>query len=84
MAASVVYYNGATNAPVVGRPLIESEWDFSLEWRPEWKPLQGLWLRARYGHSDTDQDNKRTTIDEVRLTLNWRSSSTDPCDASVQ
>jgi hypothetical protein len=71
VAASAFYYNGATNAPAAGKPLVESEWDFALEWRPNWKPLQGLWLRARYGHSDTDQDNRRTTIDEVRLTLNY-------------
>jgi len=71
VAISTFYYNGATNAPAAGKPLVESEWDFALEWRPDWKPLQGLWFRARYGHANTDQDNKRTTTDEVRLTLNY-------------
>jgi hypothetical protein len=71
VAASIHYYNGATNASAAGRPLVESEWDFRLEWRPEWKPLQGLWLSARYGHSDTDQNNVRTTTDELRLVLNY-------------
>ena len=51
--------------------VVESEWDFRLEWRPDWKPLQGLWLSARYGHSETDQNNARTTTDEVRLVLNY-------------
>lgn len=71
VATSIYYYNGATNAPAAGRPLVESEWDFRLEWRPNWKPLQGLWLSARYGHSDTDQNNVRTTTDELRLVLNY-------------
>jgi hypothetical protein len=71
VAASIFYYNGATNAAAAGKPLIESEWDFTLEWRPDWKPLQGLWLLARYGRSDTWQDNKLTTTDEVRLVLNY-------------
>jgi hypothetical protein len=71
VAASVFYYNGATNSAVAGKPLVESEWDFNLEWRPDWKPLQGLWLRARYGHSDTYQGTSLTTTDELRLVLNY-------------
>lgn len=71
VAASAFYYSGATNALAAGRPLVESEWDLTLEWRPGWKPLQGLSFRARYGHSDTDQNNARTTTDEVRLVLNY-------------
>ena len=54
-----------------GWPAAEFEWDFKLEWRPSWKPLPGLWIRAQYGSSATDQNNKRTTIDEVRLVLNY-------------
>ena len=71
IAASAFYYNGATNAPVAGKPLVESEWDFALEWRPDWRPLEGLSFRARYGHSDTDQNTTRTMTDEVRLVLNY-------------
>ncbi len=71
VAASINYYKGATNAPAAGKPLVESEWDFRLEWRPAWKPLQGLWLSARYGHAETDQNNARTRTDEVRLVLNY-------------
>lgn len=71
VGASVFYYNGATNAAAAGKPLSENEWDFSLEWRPDWKPVQGLWLRARYGHSETYQNNGVTRTDELRLVLNY-------------
>jgi hypothetical protein len=71
VAASVFYYNGWTTAAAAGGPLTESEWDFKLEWRPSWKPLLGLWIRAQYGSSATEQNNKRTTVDEVRLVLNY-------------
>ena len=71
VAASVFYYNGWTGAPAAGPPLVETEWDFNLEWRPGWKPLQGLWLRARYGTSSVYQGGGRTNIDEVRLILNY-------------
>lgn len=71
VATSVHYYNGATNAPAAGKPLVESEWDFRLEWRPGWEFLRGLWLSARYGHAVTDQSNARTTTDEIRLVLNY-------------
>jgi hypothetical protein len=71
VAASVFYFNGSTNSPVAGAPLSEYEWDFNLEWRPAWKPLPGLWFRARYGYSNTSQNNVVTTGDEVRLILNY-------------
>ena len=71
VAASVFYYNGWTNASIIGMPLSEYEWDFNLEWRPDWKPLPGLWFRARYGYSWTSQANMVTTVDEVRLTVNY-------------
>ncbi|SEN94125.1 outer membrane porin, OprD family [Rhodospirillales bacterium URHD0017] len=71
VAASVFYFNGSTGAPAAGAPLVETEWDFNLEWRPNWKPLQGLWLRARYGTSSVYQSGSRTNIDEVRLILNY-------------
>jgi hypothetical protein len=71
VAASVFYFNGTTSAAAAGGPLNEYEWNFNLEWRPEWKPLPGLWLRARYGFSATDQNGVHTTVDEVRLILNY-------------
>ncbi len=71
VAASVFYFRGWTQAPAASAPRLEDEWDFNLEWRPKWKPLPGLWLRARYGHANIDQSNVRTTIDEVRLILNY-------------
>ena len=71
VAASVFHYNGWTTAAAAGGPLNESEWDFKLEWRPKWKPLPGLWIRAQYGSSATDQNNRHTTVDEVRLVLNY-------------
>jgi len=71
VGASVQYFRGWTDAPAAGLPLVEDEWNFNLEWRPNWKPLQGLWLRARYGLAKLDQNNTRTTFDEVRLILNY-------------
>ena len=72
IAAAVQYFSGWTSAPAAGAPLVEDEWDFNLEWRPGWKPLAGLWLRAQYGFSRTNQNNISTTVDEVRLTLNYK------------
>jgi hypothetical protein len=71
VAASVYYVNGWTTSAAAGGLLNEHEWDFNLEWRPNFKPLQGLWLRARYGLSVTDQNNIRTTVDDLRFILNY-------------
>jgi hypothetical protein len=71
VGASVQYFRGWTDAPAAGLPLVEDEWNFNLEWRPGWAPLKGFWLRARYGLAKTDQNNVRTTFDEVRLILNY-------------
>jgi len=71
VGASIFYYRGWTQAPAAGAPVLEDEWDFNLEWRPNWAPLKNLWLRARYGQARIDQNNIRTTIDEVRLILNY-------------
>ena len=72
VAAAVQYFNGWTNAAAAGSPLVEDEWDFNLEWRPNWKPISGFWLRARYGLSHTYQNGITTQTDEVRLTLNYK------------
>lgn len=71
VAASVYYFNGQTSAPAAGMPLSEYEWNFNLQWRPDWKPLQGLWFSVRYGHSSTSQNNVVTTIDDVRFIVNY-------------
>jgi hypothetical protein len=74
LAAAAQYFRGWTSAPAAGAPLIEDEWDFNLEWRPDWKPWSGLWLRARYGLARTNQSNAITSTDEIRLTLNYKVS----------
>ena len=71
VAASVFYFNGWTAAPAAGAPLVETEWDFTLEWRPEWKPFHGLWFRARYGTNSVWQAGTLNTTEEVRLILNY-------------
>jgi hypothetical protein len=71
VSAAVHYFNGSTSAPAAGAPLVENEWDFHLEWRPEWKPLNGLWMRAHYGKSSTWQGGTVSTSDEVRLILHY-------------
>jgi len=60
-----------TTAAAAGGPLTENEVDFNLEWRPDFKPLQGLWLRARYAKVGIDQNNAHTTIDDLRFILNY-------------
>ena len=71
VAASAFYFNGWTTAPAAGGPLNESEWDFNLEWRPDFKPLQGLWLRARFATAITNQNNVTTTVSDLRFILNY-------------
>jgi len=71
VGASVQYFRGWTQAPAAGAPVLEDEWNFNLEYRPNWEFLKGLWLRARYGQARIDQSGVRTTIDEVRLILNY-------------
>jgi hypothetical protein len=70
IAASVYYYQGWTGASA-GPPTVENEWDFTVDWRPSFVPLSGLWLRTRYAHSSINQNNMLSTTDEVRITLNY-------------
>lgn len=72
VAASVFYFNGWTAALAAGLPLVESEWDFTLEWRPEWKPLDGLWFRARYGTNSVWQGGALATTEELRLIASYK------------
>ena len=71
IAASIFFYDGWTDAAAAGGPLVENEVDFNLEWRPNWEYLPGLWLRARYGRAATSQNNMLTSVDDVRLILNY-------------
>ena len=71
VGASIQYFRGWTQAPAAGLPVLEDEWNFNLEWRPNWDVLKGFWLRARYGQAKIDQNGIRTTNDEVRLILNY-------------
>ena len=71
VGTSVQYFRGWTQAPAAGAPVLEDEWNFNLEYRPNWEFLKGLWLRARYGQARIDQGGVRTTNDEVRLILNY-------------
>jgi len=71
VVASVFYHRGWSSAPAAGAPLVEAEWNFALDWRPDWKPLSGLTLSARYGKSTLDQGGVFSTVDEVRLILNY-------------
>jgi hypothetical protein len=72
VAAAAQYFRGWTEAQAAGLPLVEDEWNFNVEWRPNWKPLSGLWLRMRYGRATTNQSGVFTTVDEVRVILNYR------------
>jgi hypothetical protein len=70
IAASVFFYQGRSDA-AAGPLTVENEWDFEVDWRPEFKPFSSLWLRLRYGTSTVNQGNKLTTTDEIRLILNY-------------
>jgi hypothetical protein len=70
IGASVFYYNGSSNS-AAGGPVAENEWDFDLEWRPNFRPLSGLWLRARYATVAIDQNSVHTDIQDVRMILNY-------------
>ncbi len=71
VGASVFYFRGWTDAPAAGLPVLEDEWNFNFDWRPDWKPLKGFWLRASYGQAKIDQSGVRSTVDEVRLIANY-------------
>jgi hypothetical protein len=48
----------------------ENEVDLDLQWRPTWKGLSGLWLRARYGHVEQYQGPKNA-MTELRVVVNY-------------
>lgn len=52
-------------------PLVESEWDFHLDWRPDHKPQQGHWFRAQYGRSTVWQGGTVTSAEELHVVLNY-------------
>jgi hypothetical protein len=65
-----LHYQGWTGASA-GLPTVENEWDATVDWRPSFMTLTGLWLRGRYGHPSISQNNMISTTDEVRVTLNY-------------
>lgn len=71
VALAAHFFNGWTSAPAAGAPVVESEWDFHIDWRPSHKPLQGLWLRTQYGRSSTWQAGTVTNVEELRVVLNF-------------
>ena len=71
VAASVFYMQRLDDRGRRGRPAERARMGLQARMATQWKPLPGLWIRAQYGSSATDQNNIRTTIDEVRLVLNY-------------
>lgn len=71
IAVAAHFFNGWTSAPAAGAPLVESEWDFHIDWRPSHKPLQGLWFRTQYGRSTVWQGGTAINSEELRVVLNY-------------
>lgn len=71
IAVAAHFFNGWTSATAAGAPLVESEWDFHIDWRPGHKPLQGLWFRTQYGRSTMWQGGTITNSEELRIVLNY-------------
>ncbi len=64
------FFDGWTSA-APGGPLVESEWDITVDWRPQIM-LPGLWFRFAYGVSQTWQGSSYTRNSEARAILNYR------------
>lgn len=64
------FFNGWTTA-APGGPLVESEWDVTVDWRPQ-VMLPGLWFRFAYGVAQTWQGSSYTHSSEMRAILNYR------------
>jgi hypothetical protein len=71
IALAAHFFHGWTSAPAAGAPLVESEWDFHVDWRPEHRPLEGLWFRVQYGRSTVWQGGTVTSSEELRVVLNY-------------
>ena len=71
VALAAHFFNGWTAAPAAGAPLVETEWDFHVDWRPEHEPLEGLWFRVQYGRSTVWQAGTVTASEELRVVLNY-------------
>jgi hypothetical protein len=71
IAVAAHFFNGWTSAAAAGAPLVESEWDFHIDWRPSHKPLQGLWFRTQYGRSTVWQGGTVANSEELRVVLNY-------------
>jgi len=64
------FFDGWTTA-APGGPLVESEWDVTVDWRPQ-VMLPGLWFRFDYGVAQTWQGSSYTRSNEARAILNYR------------
>ena len=47
----------------------QSEYDYTVDFRPERGLLEGLWLRLRYAR--VDEDGNGEVADQIRLILNY-------------
>lgn len=71
-AVSTHFFNGWTSAAAAGPPLVESEWDVHVDWRPDHDRLQGLWFRVQYGRFTIWQGGAVTNGEELRVVLNYK------------
>jgi hypothetical protein len=71
-AVSTHFFNGWTSAAAAGPPLVESEWDIHVDWRPDHDRLQGLWFRVQYGRFTIWQGGTVTNGEELRVVLNYK------------
>jgi hypothetical protein len=70
--ANFVYGWDAINPSTRQKAPNQTEYDFTVDWRPAWREpafLKGMWFRAR--SAILDQQNAATLGYQFRLILNW-------------
>ena len=72
LTAYALFVHGASRVAPTTRSAVpnENEVDLDVQWRPAWKGLTGLWLRARYGHVEQYQGPKNA-MTEYRLVVSY-------------
>ena len=56
--------------PSTGAPLADqSEYNYTLDYKPGSGPLEGLWLRARY--AQVREDGRGKVDDQLRIIINY-------------